>query len=97
MPHPNFKLINFILVLCALVAGCVQPTSTPAPLFTQDSAAYWPTNGWRTSTPEEQGMDSVLLADMMAAIQEQGYDIDSVTVIRNGYIVADVNKGFPTG
>ena len=24
---------------------------------------YWPTTGWRTSTPEEQGMDSELLAE----------------------------------
>ncbi len=24
---------------------------------------YWPTKGWQTSTPEEQGVDSELLAN----------------------------------
>jgi len=35
-------------------------------------------------------MDSVLLAEMMGAIQDRDYSIDSVTVIRSGYMVADV-------
>jgi len=34
-------------------------------------------------------MDSEMLAKMFDAIQEQNHDIDSVTVIRNGYLVAD--------
>jgi len=51
--------------------------------------AYWPTEGWRTSTPEEEGIDSEMLADMLETIQEQNYEIDSVTVIRNGYMVVD--------
>jgi 7,8-dihydropterin-6-yl-methyl-4-(beta-D-ribofuranosyl)aminobenzene 5'-phosphate synthase len=50
---------------------------------------YWPTRGWRTSTPEGQGMDSGLLAEMLGVIHEERYDIDSVSVIRNGYLVAD--------
>jgi len=50
---------------------------------------HWPTDGWRSSTPEQQGMDSEMLAEMFAAIQEQGHNIDSVTVARHGYLVAD--------
>ena len=34
-------------------------------------------------------MDSEVLADMLETIQEEDYDIDSVAVVRNGYIVAD--------
>ena len=34
-------------------------------------------------------MDSELLAKMFDFIQEQNYDIHSVTVVRNGYLVAD--------
>ena len=34
-------------------------------------------------------MDSELLAEMFDAVQEEGYDIHTVTVIRNGYLVAD--------
>jgi CubicO group peptidase (beta-lactamase class C family) len=51
---------------------------------------YWPTNGWRTSTPEEQGIDSEQLAELIDYLQEQnGFDIHSLLIIRNGYIVAD--------
>jgi hypothetical protein len=31
---------------------------------------YWPTEGWRSSAPEEQGMDSEKLADMIESIQK---------------------------
>lgn len=55
---------------------------------------YWPTKGWRTASPESQGVDSTLLVDMLETIWEHDYDIDSVLVIRNGYIVLDA-YGFP--
>lgn len=48
---------------------------------------YWPTNGWRTSSPEKQGMDSALLAEMWAYVQEHAVLINSVTIIRHGYLV----------
>jgi len=49
----------------------------------------WPTKGWLTSTPEEHGMNSTKLAQMLEFIDEQDLDIDSVIVIRNGYIVLE--------
>ena len=69
----------------------VPPTATPTPVITPTSSGpdYWPIEGWRTTTPEEQGMDSDMLAKMLELIQEQNYDIHSVTIIRNGYMVAD--------
>ena len=50
---------------------------------------YWPTQGWRTSTPEAQGMKSDVLADMFTDLTDSDHSIDSVTIIRNGYIVLD--------
>ena len=55
----------------------------------QDKPDYWPTQGWRTATPESQGMDSALLLDMMDVIWQNDMKIDSVLVVRNGYIVLD--------
>jgi len=55
---------------------------------------YWPTNGWRTASPESQGVDSTLLVNMLNTIGEKDFAIDSVLVIRNGYIVLDA-YGFP--
>jgi CubicO group peptidase (beta-lactamase class C family) len=51
--------------------------------------AYWPTNGWRTSTPESQGMDSGALADAFDFIRQNHIPIHSFLIVRNGYIVLD--------
>ncbi|HLG72731.1 MAG TPA: serine hydrolase [Chloroflexota bacterium] len=48
---------------------------------------YWPTDGWRTSTPEEHGLDS----NILAGIHEFGLHTDppanGYVVTRHGYIV----------
>ena len=49
----------------------------------------WPTESWPTSTPEAQGMESRLLANMLEGIDVFEARIDSVTIIRNGYMVLD--------
>ena len=70
----------------------VPPTAvaTPSVAPTPNGPDYWPTEGWRTSTPEEQGMDSELLVEAMDYLQEQkGFNIHSLLVIRNGYMVTD--------
>jgi CubicO group peptidase (beta-lactamase class C family) len=54
------------------------------PSLTRD---YWPTDGWLDSTPEEQGMNSTILQEMLDYIEDRNYDIYSVVVIRNGYKV----------
>jgi len=53
------------------------------------SRDYWPTTGWKTSIPEEQGMDSNKLDQMIKHIDNQNYAIDSVVVIKGGYIVLE--------
>jgi len=64
------------------------PTPTDAPTAIQPD--YWPTDGWRASTPEEQGMDSEQLAELMDYLQSQNsFDIHSLMIIRNGDVVAD--------
>ena len=51
---------------------------------------YWPTKGWRTSTPESQGIDSEKLVQMVKWIEDYHYSIDSITIIRNGYMILDI-------
>ncbi|MHA2026628.1 MAG: serine hydrolase domain-containing protein [Candidatus Thorarchaeota archaeon] len=48
---------------------------------------YWPTEGWITSSPEEQGMDSGPLNELMDKIEEHGIAIDSLLIARHGYLV----------
>ena len=76
-----FKRLLLLCLVVAFLTGCAGATPEPQP--------YWPTEDWPTSTPEEQGMDSEMLADMLKIIEEQDYDVDSVVVVRNGYMVAD--------
>jgi CubicO group peptidase (beta-lactamase class C family) len=81
-----FTVIVFVLALLLSVAGCGTSGDTTTP----ESSAYWPTSGWQVSTPEEQGMDSGLLAEALDFLQEQDdYEVHSLLVIRNGYIVTD--------
>jgi hypothetical protein len=48
---------------------------------------YWPTESWRTSTPEEQGMDSELLANACTLVREQELHVHSMLIIRHGHLV----------
>jgi CubicO group peptidase (beta-lactamase class C family) len=92
----KIKLLS-ALSLLALVS-CVasptatlmpSPTSTPLPTSTPIPTPYWPTEGWKTSSPEQQGVDSEQLAKMFDAIQQKNANIHSLLVIRHGCIVAE--------
>jgi CubicO group peptidase (beta-lactamase class C family) len=48
---------------------------------------YWPTAGWKTSTPEEQGMDSAKLWIADEFIRNRLPDAFSLLVVKNGYLV----------
>lgn len=50
---------------------------------------YWPTSGWRTSSPEEQGISLQNLNQMENYIDDENiwHYIDSLLIIRNGYLV----------
>jgi CubicO group peptidase (beta-lactamase class C family) len=73
------------------------PARTPNHTATQESIVgtpdnkpdYWPTDGWRASTPEQEGMRSEVLAEMLAEIEDKEHDIDGVFVVRNGHLVLD--------
>lgn len=71
--------------------SAIPPTSSSPTFSIPTIPSYWPTEGWQTSTPEEQGIDSEMLVAMMNAIQseEPPYNIDSITIIRNGFMVFD--------
>jgi CubicO group peptidase (beta-lactamase class C family) len=53
------------------------------------SSTYWPSQKWRTSTPESQGIDSQLLSGAIDQVIEKHLGVHSLLVIRHGYAVAD--------
>lgn len=74
----------FGVLLLALSFWCVSPDSTVDCL-----PAYWPTEAWQYSTPEMQGVNPSRLVDMMGFIESNSLAIDSVVVVRNGYIILE--------
>jgi len=71
-------------ILWACAPAPTGPADTPTIMA---PAAYWPSEGWRSSTPEEQRMDSARLQQMMDWIDEGDIPMHSVIVIRHGHIV----------
>jgi CubicO group peptidase (beta-lactamase class C family) len=70
-------LTFFLIALLAENAVCEQPKKRD----------YWPTSGWKTSTPEQQGMDSAKLRIADEFIQNRLPDAFSLLVVKNGYLV----------
>lgn len=79
-----FRRLGIVFVLIAFLASCAPSAPTPNP------PAYWPTAGWRSTTPEEQGMDSEILANMVEHIQVEKLDLHSLLIVRNGYLVSEL-------
>ena len=48
-----------------------------------------PSNDWPTSTPEKQGMDSKQLAEMLRFVLKSRKNINSILIVRNGYLVTE--------
>lgn len=76
-------LLALTIALLSTSLGLAQD-ATPTP-----TADYFPTKEWRTSTPEEQQMDSQLLADMVNTVQTENINLHSLLVIRHGAIVSE--------
>ena len=81
------KKIIIALIVVLLLSGAVFYLINQKTKSQSSAQEYWPTSSWRTSTPEEQGMDSGVLADMINSIKESGKSVNSITIIRNGYLV----------
>jgi CubicO group peptidase (beta-lactamase class C family) len=75
-------LVVVVAVALVLITQLRGPGQAP-------EAAYWPTQGWLTSTPEEQGFDSTKLAEGIVAMRESGIRIHSLLMIRNGSVFLD--------
>ena len=85
--------IRLVIAALALVAVAIAAVfvwqalvSSPSGIHAPD---YWPTGGWRSSTPEAQGFDSVKLAEGLQAMRQNGTQIHSLLLIRNGSVFLD--------
>jgi CubicO group peptidase (beta-lactamase class C family) len=77
---------------CVLAAACTSPvreeaTATSAASQSPIQRDYWPTAGWRTAAPDQQGIDPAVLDDLDTAVPDIYPQMRSVLVIRHGYLV----------
>lgn len=63
--------------------------AVPSLAVTSFAQTYWPAKEWRTSTPEEQGLDSEKLHEALDYIRQHHVNIHSLLIVRNGYVVLD--------
>ena len=83
MPKIRSAVSRAALGLLALAASAFSYAA-----FAQNGAApVWPTQQWQTSTPEEQGMDSMALANLLDFGKTRS--LDSLLLVRHGRIVLD--------
>jgi CubicO group peptidase (beta-lactamase class C family) len=89
-----------------LASPLVKSSETAAPLPTERLATAVPASvptqppsltpqaawEWRHSSPEEQGLSSTVLADMLEAIAREKQNIHSVVVIRHGVVVLEAYR-----
>lgn len=87
----SLKTTGLIAFVISLITFLVT-FSTEAQSKQED---YWPTEGWRTATPESQGMNSELSAEMFRDINNNNIDIYSLLIVRNGYIIIEANRKHP--
>ena len=77
----SLSLIIFIGVLPAQTLACGRRRG-------QGRRQYWPSwDYWRETSPERQGMDSEIIEDMYGFIDYNDIDIQSMMIVRNGYII----------
>ncbi len=80
------EVVTFTVML--ILASTVFFT-LPMDVKAERPVEIWPTEGWATSTPEAQGMDSVALSDVYTHVRNSGASIRSLLVVRHGYLIAE--------
>jgi len=82
----NSVRILTVWMILSLGIGCAGPRATPTAMREPD---YWPTDSWRSSSPEAQGMDPERLVRMFEYIEEKDLNLHSLLLVRNGYLVTE--------
>ncbi len=86
---PQYYFWPFIALALGIAILCCAATS-----FSASQRDYWPTLGWKTSLPEEQGVDADILDGVDEEIRSRFPDIYSLLVIKNGRLVFEEYYSF---
>src|SRR5512138_1932882 len=84
----GFQSLCFLGAILIVTAGCT-PTPQPSAVPDTEGDDAWPTQSWRTASPEEQGVDPGQLDEMLSTVEDQSIRLHSILVIRHGAIVLE--------
>ncbi len=101
MTGSKWSLLVLCILLCsispqpyAIIEEAFLVSQSSHPFAVQDRLRdYYPTDEWRTCAPEEQGMNSTRLLEMLSYIDVSGWQMDSIIIVRGGYLVFEAYPG----
>ena len=81
-----------VALVCLLAAACTSPdrqqaTATRHRATGPPERDYWPTAGWRTASPKDQGMDPAVVGELDTKVSGSYPQVRSLLVVRHGYLV----------
>ena len=77
------QIVSFVILLTLVQVVSGNP-HLPA-----DAITYFPNTDWTATTPEEQGMNSTVLAEMLQFVEDEDPPVKGLVVTRNGYIIEE--------
>ena len=85
----KFLVIFFVLSVLLAVDSTYSLSEKDMVSNKQDEIVrdYWPTHGWKTSTPQEQNVNSTELNIMYSYIKSNSLALHGLVIIRKGYII----------
>jgi CubicO group peptidase (beta-lactamase class C family) len=83
----DYRRVALAVVVCVLAVACTGRTGPSASQRDQPAASGWPTHGWRTAAPSDEGMDPKGLAAIDDDAGGVYPSLRSVLVVRHGVLV----------
>ncbi|MFW9843302.1 MAG: serine hydrolase domain-containing protein [Candidatus Thorarchaeota archaeon] len=80
------QVASLVILLALVQVGSGNPNTSYLP---SQAITYFPDTDWTATTPEEQGMNSTVLAEMLQFVEDEDPPIKGLVVTRNGYIVEE--------
>ncbi len=80
MRNRVLQVLSVVILLALVQVGTSNPDSSYLPA----DIAYFPDTEWIATTPEEQGMNSTILDEMIQFIENESAPIKGLVVTRNG-------------
>lgn len=82
--HTVYAVLATILFMVPMAFGTHMAIHTS----TADTD-YFPQDEWRTSAPELQNMDPTILNSMLKYYQTNNVSVDSIVIVKNGYVIME--------